>query len=173
MRASRRRSHHSVSALVAQWTAAWARIGGTELAAQNGSAGFHAEQSFLDLGSRQSQQLANFRRCGWAEMRHPSLHRGQHRIVKAHRRDAACCVCLCGDGAPPRRDGAQPRDHTRWASPVSTGCIAWNHATRSLPPKIACPRLPPRTRAILTSAIARRSYSSWLSTANCLLRTDN
>ncbi len=34
----------------------------------------------------------------------PSLHRGQHGIVETQR--------LCGGGALPRRDGAEPRHHT-------------------------------------------------------------
>src|ERR1019366_606052 len=36
-----------------------ARIGGSEIAPQNRAASFHAEQSFLNLGSRQSEQCAN------------------------------------------------------------------------------------------------------------------
>src|SRR5208282_2252971 len=41
-------------------------ICGEEFAAQNCSAGLHAEKRLFSLGGRQSQPLANFRRGGWA-----------------------------------------------------------------------------------------------------------
>jgi len=53
MRASRRRSHHSVCCPAA--------FG--ELAAKYGAAGFQAQQRFIDLLRRKAENFAQFRRC--------------------------------------------------------------------------------------------------------------
>ena len=101
----------------------------TELAAQNRSAGLHAQQSLFNLSRRQAEQFANFRRGGRAKMRASILAPQSARHRQATVRGGGWLL-----PAPGRE------------SPVATGCIARNHSTRSAATQYFFPQLPRRTR---------------------------
>src|ERR1039457_5579146 len=63
-----------------------------ELTAQNRTARLNPQESLFNLWCRDPQQLTHFGGRRRSKMRHPSLYRGQHRIVKAN---DALFFCVC------------------------------------------------------------------------------